>query len=487
MSHLSRMYRDGFGLMTDLYQLTMAYGYWKTGLYRRNAVFHLFYRKNPFDGNYAIVCGLELVVDFLNNLRFSAEDVQYLGGLKGDDGKSLFNEGFLNYLQRMEFNCDIDAIPEGTVVFPHEPLLRISGPIIQAQLIETALLNLVNFSTLIATKSARIVQAAKDDSVLEFGFRRAQGLDGAITASRAAFIGGCHATSNVIAGRLYGIPVKGTHSHSWVMCFDDEITSFRRYAEAMPNNCIFLVDTYDTIEGVKNAVAVGREMRKSGKEFSGIRLDSGDLAGLSIEARRMLDEAGFENTAIIASNDLDEYLIRELKEKGARITVWGVGTRLATAHGQSALGGVYKLAAFQEENGGRWDYRLKLSEQAIKISNPGVLQVRRFFQKDGKPAGDQLYNIHDENIQDAVYNIETNEENQFHGMQFENLLQPVFRNGKLVYNLPAISDIRSRSIAQQELFRGAPRQGYALGLEPQLHKLKSSLIRARESGSGKSE
>jgi nicotinate phosphoribosyltransferase len=387
---LSRIYRPAFGLLTDLYQLTMAYGYWRQGLHDREAVFHLFYRRAPFDGHYAFASGLETALDLLENFRFEAEDVQYLGGLRDGRGQALFPEPFLNYLQRMRFTGKVEALPEGSPAYPFEPMLQITAPLLQAQLIETALLNIINFSTLITTKAARIVAAAQGDPVVEFGLRRAQGIDGGLTASRAAYIGGAAGTSNVWAGRFYGIPVKGTHAHSWVMVYGDELASFRAYAEAFPGNCIFLVDTYDTLEGVRNAIRVGRELRQQGYEMNGIRLDSGDLGELSKAARQLLDAAGFPEVSIVASNDLDEYRIRELKNNGARIGVWGVGTRLATAYDQPALGGVYKLAALRHPEG-YWQYRLKKSEQLIKINNPGRLQVRRYRNAAGVPAGSILY------------------------------------------------------------------------------------------------
>jgi nicotinate phosphoribosyltransferase len=277
-THLSRIYRPDFGLLTDLYQLTMASGYWQRGLHGRRAVFHLFYRRAPFGGRYAIAAGLELAVDLIRRLAFSVDDIQYLGALTGSDGRPLFSESFLNYLQRLRFTGDVYAVPEGTIVLPHEPILRIEAPLPEAQLIETGLLTLINFSTLIATKAARVADAAGSDEVFEFGLRRAQGIDGALTASRSAYLGGCHATSNVWAGRYYGIPVRGTHAHAWVMTFDDERAAFREYAAAMPNNCVFLVDTYDTLEGVANAIEIGRELRAQGRPWAGIRLDSGDLA-----------------------------------------------------------------------------------------------------------------------------------------------------------------------------------------------------------------
>lgn len=470
-------------LLTDLYQLTMAYGYWKSGLYNREAVFHLFYRKNPFKGQYAICSGLEMVIDYLNNFRFSVQDIQYLGRLKGADGKALFDESFLNYLQRLQFSCDIDAISEGTMVFAHEPLIRVKGPLLQCQLIETALLNMVNFSTLIATKAARIVQAAKGDTILEFGLRRAQGVDGGLIASRAAYIGGCHATSNVLAGRIYDIPVKGTHAHSWIMCFEDELTAFQQYADTMPNNCIFLVDTYDTIEGVKNAIQVGKILRKKGHEMLGIRLDSGDLADLSKAARQLLDEAGFPNAAVVASNDLDEYKVKMLKEKGATISVWGIGTRLVTAYDQAALGGVYKLAAIKNEQD-EWDYKVKLSEQAIKVSNPGILQVRRFSAK-GIPIGDVIF---DKEMMetDTPQMIPFKKEKplSFPSEHSENLLKPIFKRGKQVYSSPSIHDIRQNTLEQLSLFQNVDLDNYPTGLEKNLWEKKKELVEKFKSSRG---
>src|SRR5215213_2354655 len=353
------LYGQSLSLLTDLYQLTMAYGYWKLGRGEQEAVFHLTFRKHPFAGGFTVACGLHAVIDYLRALRFDESDVGYLATLKGNDGRPLFDRKFLDYLRDMRFTCDIDAIPEGTAVFPHEPLVRVKGPILQAQIIETPLLNLVNFQTLIATKAARVCLAARGEPVLEFGLRRAQGIDGALSASRAAYVGGCAATSNVLAGRLFGIPVKGTHAHSWVMSFEDEREAFQEYAEALPNNCVFLADTYDTLEGVRRAAEVGKKLRARGHEMVGIRLDSGDLAYLSIEARKILDEAGFPRAAILASNDLDENLIASLKEQGAKVNVWGVGTKLVTAYDQPALGGVYKMAAIRAKDGKAWEHKVK--------------------------------------------------------------------------------------------------------------------------------
>ncbi len=355
----------------------MAYGYWRTGTAEKQACFQLVFRKNPFGGGFAVACGLAPAVEYIESLRFQDDDLDYLAGIEGNDGRPLFAVGFLDHLRTLSFHCDVDAVPEGTVVFSQEPLVRVTGPLLAAQLLETPLLNLINFQTLIATKAARLRLAAGDDPILEFGLRRAQGIDGGLAAARAAYAGGCDGTSNVMAGKIYGIPVKGTHAHSWVLSFDSELEAFEAYAGAMPNNCVFLVDTYDSLQGVRHAVEVGRKLRERGHEMIGVRLDSGDLAWLSREARRILDEGGFPQAQILASNDLDETLIADLKRQGAAIGVWGVGTRLVTAYGDPALGGVYKLTAVRGP-GGDWEDRVKISEQTAKTTNPGILQVRRF-------------------------------------------------------------------------------------------------------------
>jgi nicotinate phosphoribosyltransferase len=460
----------------------MAYGYWKTGRHDQQAVFHLFFRNHPFGGGFTVAAGLATVVEYLEELRFDPEDLAYLAGLRGNDERPLFEPEFLDYLATLRLTCDVHGVPEGTIVFPHEPLLRVTGPLLQAQLLETALLNIVNFQTLVATKAARVVLAARGESVLEFGLRRAQGIDGALAASRAAYIGGCYATSNVLAGRLFGIPVRGTHAHSWVMCFDDELESFRAYAKAMPNNCVFLVDTYDTLEGVRHAIEVGQEMRRQGHEMIGIRLDSGDLAWLSIEARRMLDEAGFPKATIVASNDLDEHIIASLKDQGATIGVWGVGTRLITAYDQPALGGVYKLAAVRDAQGG-WQYKVKLSEQAIKVSNPGVLQVRRYSQ-GGEAIGDVIFDeqfpIHGDCTMVDPMDM-THRKLIPAGAASEDLLTPVSCRGKCVYRLPSLEQSRQLLQGQLKMFHAGvkrfvhPHQ-YPVGLELGLHERKSKLI-----------
>jgi nicotinate phosphoribosyltransferase len=479
----SELYRQSLALLTDFYQVTMAYAYWKTGTADREAVFHLSFRHNPFVGGFSVACGLEYAADWLRSLRFAEDDIAYLASLTSDDGAPMFEPAFLDYLRATEFACDVDAVPEGTVVFPHEPLVRVQGPIVQAQLLETALLNMVNFQTLIATKAARVCLAAQGEPVLEFGMRRAQGLDGALAASRAAYVGGCAATSNVLAGKLFGIPVKGTHAHSFVMLFDDETQAFKEYARAMPRNCVLLVDTYDTLEGVRHAVEVGRWLREQGHELTGVRLDSGDLAYLSKEARKILDAGGFPQTAIVASNDLDERLIQSLKDQGATISVWGVGTRLVTGGDQSALGGVYKLAAVRAP-GGAWQHRIKLSEQAIKVSTPGVLQVRRYSNDVGFQA-DMIWDVLGPAPSAAPVMIDpmdpTRRKRITAGLTGEDLLRPIFRGGRPVWEPPPLADVRAR--ARDQLARchaGLKRfdnpHRYPVGLERSLYDLKTRLV-----------
>jgi nicotinate phosphoribosyltransferase len=486
---INRLYDTSLGLLTDLYQLTMAYGYWKSGKAEQEAVFNLYFRKHPFEGGYTIACGLSSVIDYLNDYNFDDEDLNYIASLTGADGGVLFENGFLEYLRSMKLTCSVDAVPEGTVVFPNEPLLRVQGPILQCQLLETPLLNLINFQSLVATKASRMRLVAKEDVLLEFGLRRAQGPDGGMTASRAAYIGGADATSNILAGKLYGIPVKGTHAHSWVMSFDSELESFETYAKYLPNNVTLLVDTYNSLNGVQNAIKVGHQLRERGYELSGIRLDSGDLAYLSIEARKLLDDAGFENTSIVASNDLDEYIMDSLKIQGAKINVWGIGTKLVTAYDQPALGGVFKLAAIKNESG-KWDYKLKLSEQAIKISTPGIQQVRRFSDAKGF-VSDMIFSMENQ-LTGKVTMVDpydfTRNRSFPESMTYEDLLVPVFSNGELVYTLPSIHETRKRVQEQLSRFhKGIKRfvnpHTYPVGLEKELFEMKTELIvklRSRE-------
>ena len=477
------LYNHSLTLLTDFYQITMAYAYWKNGIAERESVFNLYYRENPFGGGYAVTCGLDYIVDYLEHFKFLKSDIDFLSTIKSKSGVPLFEDAFLKYLADLKFTCDVDAIPEGSLVFPHEPIVRVIGPVLQCQIIETPLLNIVNFQTLVATKASRIAYAAKNEPVLEFGLRRAQGVDGAIAASRAAYIGGCSSTSNVLAAKLFDIPVAGTHAHSWIMTFDSEKEAFMAYADALPDNCVFLVDTYDTLEGVRNAVEVGKILRKQGKEMIGIRIDSGDLAYFSQQARKILDEEGFENAQIIASNDLNEKLIQSLKMQDAKISVWGIGTKLVTAYDQPALGAVYKLSAIRDKKG-RWEHKLKLSEQSIKVNNPGIQQIRRYYQ-DGKMIADMIYDI---NIgtkrKNTIYHpVDTTkrkilDENK---VEFNDLLIPVFRKGKKKYKFPGIPAIKNKVEGEIKSIHGGIKRFenphiYPVGLEETLHNKKMNLI-----------
>ncbi len=482
---LMSLNRQAPALLTDLYELTMAYALWQNGFADTEASFTLSFRTNPFHGGFAVFCGLGHIIDYVLKLRFDDEDLQYLGTLNGHDGERLFSREFLHYLRDLQFAVDIEAMEEGTVVFAHEPLVRVSGPIIPAQILETALLNLVCFPTLVATKAARIKLAAHGQPVYEFGLRRATGMDGGITASLASYLGGFDGTSNVLAGKLYGIPVKGTHAHSWVMAHDSELKAFSDYARALPNNCVFLVDTFDTISGVGHAIEVGRQLRENGHKLIGIRLDSGDLAYLSVEARRLLDEAGFQDTQIMASNDLDETIIESLKDQGASIDTWAVGTKVVTANGQPSLGGVYKLSAIRHP-GGKWRYVIKLSEQVVKVSNPGVLQVRRFFHGTGSERfiADMIFNeLEPPGIKNMIVDPLdfTRRKTIQSGCQYTDLLKPIFKGGKLVYEYPSFTSVKEHVRDQLSGFHPGikrlinPHQ-YPVGLEAGLHALKTELI-----------
>src|SRR6266566_702651 len=466
-------------LTTDLYEVTMAYGYWKAGVSNHEAAFHVTFRHNPFGGQFTVACGLATAIDFLRMFHFTETEIAYLASQRGNDGKPLFDSGFLDYLRDLRLTCDIDAIPEGTLVFPNEPLIRVSGPVAQCQLLETTLLNILNFESLIATKAARVCLAAKNDPVIEFGLRRAQGVDGGLTASRAAYIGGCAGTSNLQAGERFGIPVSGTQAHSWIMFFENEKDAFERYASAIPNNCVFLVDTYNSIDGVRHAIDVARQLRKNGHEMIGVRLDSGDRVTLSIEARHMLDDAGFTNAKIVCSGDLDEHVIADMKQRGARIDMWGVGTKLTTGQPDAALGGIYKLGAVRHP-GGQWQYRIKLSDEAAKTSCPGLLQVRRFQQPDGRFIADAIYEIdHRVSKPCVIVDLQTEQETEIPAnMEYSDLLVPIFRKGELIYQVPDLA--ASRECTRHQLSRLPPEiasldnpPGYPVGLEKSLHELRS--------------
>ncbi len=477
------MYKDSLvptysPLLTDFYQLTMAYGYFQHNMHEREAVFHLLFRTHPFNGQYALNAGLGNVVDYLNQWQFAADDIAYLATLKNKHNLPLFPADFLDYLRDLHFTCDVDAIPEGNIVFANAPLLRIQGPLLQCQLLETPLLNLINFQTLIATKASRICKAAAGEPVIEFGMRRAQGADGALSASRAAYIGGCVATSNTLAGKCYDIPVRGTHAHSWVTAFDSELAAFTAYADVLPDHCVLLVDTYNTLKGVEHAITVGKKLREHGADLLAIRLDSGDLADLSIKARRMLDAAEFQHTGILASNLLDEYVIADLKKQHAAISSWGVGTHLATAYDQPALDGVYKLSALRDAKG-EWQYKLKLSEQAIKISNPGRHQVRRFF-RDEQYIADVIYDLSlgISDVPTAVTIADTTK--AWHFDDYDacvDLLQPLFKQGVMVQPQPSLADIRNCALAETAFyFATSNEKPYPVLLEKKLADLKNELI-----------
>ncbi|HSX04591.1 MAG TPA: nicotinate phosphoribosyltransferase [Rhabdochlamydiaceae bacterium] len=481
-NYFKDLYQGAFSLLTDLYELTMAYGYWKEGMVDREAVFHLSFRKQPFKGPFAIAAGMEIALDYLQQFQFTDSDLEYLEAQKGENRKPLFEKKFLDYLKNWKLQLDVDAMAEGTVVFPHQPLLRVQGPILQAQIMESILLNIINFQSLIATKAARICWAAKSDPVVEFGLRRAQGIDGAVSASRAAYIGGCESTSHVLAGKLFDIPVKGTMAHSWVMAFEDEKKAFSAFAEAEPNNCIFLVDTYNSIQGTKHAVEVAKELKAKGMKFLGVRLDSGDLTYLSIEIRKILDEGGFPDAKIMASNELDENLISDLKHQGCLVNLWGVGTNLVTGKDQSALDGVYKLSAVKDEKG-NWQYKLKTSETMAKVTTPGISQVRRYYNDRGNVT-DMLYDIHLK--MDAPPTIfDFSDPAMFKEVKSEwkwrDLLIPMMRKGKSIYMHPTLEKMRANT--QEELSKFSPRmrrflnpQPYFAGIEKNLYQFKLNMI-----------
>ncbi len=448
-------------LLTDLYELTMAQGYWSAGLSKMEGVFHLFFRKKPFGGSLAIAAGLETALELLEKFQFSSSDLSYLATLRGSHEKPLFEPRFLDELARFKLTCDIDAAPEGTPIFPYEPLLRVQGPLLQAQLLESLLLNVINFQTLIATKASRVCLAAAPDPVIEFGLRRAQGINGALSAARAAFIGGCSSTSNVMAGKLFNIPVKGTHAHSWVMAFPSEIEAFEAWGKAMPHNLVFLLDTYDTLKGAHHATQVAKKLKLPN---FGVRLDSGDFAILSQEVRKILDSSGFPHAQIMASNELDETVITDLKRQGARIDIWAVGTHLVTGQTQPALDGVYKLSAIRPSTTAPWIYKLKRSEQTAKVSDPGLLQVRRMTNFSG----------------DVIYNMAA-PHTQFNAESYD-LLTPVLRNGKRVAPSRSLHEIQKYATEQQNHLKPSIRrflnpEPYSVIYDQPLSDLKAKLLR----------
>ena len=468
-------------MMTDLYQLTMMHGHFMRNA-KEEAVFDLFFREPTGNSSYAIVAGLEQAIEYIRDLKFTEEDIAYL------DGLHLFSQEFLEYLKDFSFTGDLYAIPEGTPVFPGEPLIRVKATIIQAQLLETALLTIVNHQTLIATKANRVCYAAGENgTVMEFGLRRAQGPDAGIYGARAAMIGGCVGTSNVLTGKMFDIPVLGTHGHSWVMSFDSELEAFRSYADTYPDACLLLVDTYDTIrQGIPNAITVFKELRAKGHEPLGIRIDSGDLAYLSKKARAMLDEAGFPNATITASSDLDEEVIFDLRAQGAKIDTWGVGTRLITSQNAPSLGGVYKLSAL--EKNGEMIPKIKLSENKGKITNPGYKKVLRIYDKAKHKALADLICLDEEQYDETkpltIFDpVDTWKKLRLTNYTLRELLVPVFVRGKQVYHSPCLQDIcayakQEMQTLWEEYKRLTKPHLYKVDLSEQLYELKQALIEA---------
>lgn len=480
--------REGLALLTDFYELTMMAGYLKEGRTEQLVCFDYYFRNLPPHAGFAIAAGLEPFLDYLEKLSFTESDVQYLESLK------VFDSEFLQFLARFRPRCHVRAVAEGTVVFPNEPLIQITGTIFETQLIETALLNFLNYQTLIATKTARICLAANGEPVMEFGLRRAHGPDGGVSGSRAAYIGGCTSTSNVLAGKIYGIPLSGTHAHSWVMSFPSELEAFRAFARNYPDRCILLADTYDTIaSGVPNAITVFKELHAQGYQTRpGIRLDSGDLAKLSKAAYKLMRDAGFEDPLIVASNDLDEDLIADLKRQGAKINAWGVGTHLITAHDSPALNGVYKLVAICEN--GEWQPRIKISSNLEKATDPGRKRLVRYFNANNEPVGDVMC-LDDEswpthpasNNPDGLSiigrhrtrpHLHTRMNGISHGI---GLLEIVFENGRRVAPSPSIESIRKYAQAQihqlpEEFKRLRNPEVYRVMLSEAMGKLKEGML-----------
>src|SRR3990167_2050728 len=445
-------------LLTDYYQLSMAYGYWQSGIHNQEAVFHLFFRRNPAHGDYVVASGLESVVEFLNQFQFTDDDIDYIKSLNNP----IFSNDFLKYLKTLRFTGDIDAVPEGSVVFPNEPLLRIKAPLLLCQLLETPIINLINFSSTVATIASRMRTIVGDDLLLEFGLRRAQGPDGGLTASRAAYLGGFDATSNMLAGKHFNIPVSGTMAHAWIMAFDSELTAFEEYARSLPDNVILLVDTYDSRTGVDHAILVAKQLKKQNRKLNGVRLDSGDLSILSHIAREKLNVAGFSDVKIYVSGDLTEEKITDLKLNGAPIDGWGVGTHLSTASAQPALDMVYKLSAIQKNSA--WQYKLKRSDNQRKTSDPGILQVRRYFQEK-KWLRDLIYYVDLGILQTEKNSTE----------QSQDLLMPLFINGKLLNKQPTLSQKRNYCREQIKEFNASKGTGYSVQRDSHLLALKETL------------
>ncbi len=467
-------------MLVDFYEFTMANGYFVEGFKDQIAYFDMFFRKVPDDGGFAIMAGLEQLIEYIKNLQFDDGDIAYLRS------KGIFDEGFLEYLRNFEFSCDVWSMPEGTPIFPMEPIVTVRGPIIEAQFIETMLLLTINHQSLIATKANRIVRAAGGRSVMEFGSRRAQGYDGAIFGARAAYIAGCSGTACAISDRSYGIPALGTMAHSWVQLFDTEYEAFRAYAETYPENCILLVDTYNVLQsGIPNAIRVFNEVIiPKGFRPRGIRIDSGDITYLSKKARKMLDDAGFADCTITASNSLDEYIIRDTLMQGAQIDMYGVGERLITSRSEPVFGGVYKLAAI--ERNGEIIPKIKISENIAKITNPGFKQVHRLYSNETGEAIADVMTLFGESIDDQqAYEIfdpeHTWKRKKVTGFTAKPLLVQVFDHGKCVYNSPDVHQIKAYCADQinklwDEVKRFENPHRYYVDLSPELWRMKEELL-----------
>ena len=474
-------------LNTDLYELTMAQGFWESGLNQGEACFNAFFRENPFDGGYAVSCGQGQIADLVENFRFDDDALAYLSEVPAPGGGKLFKKGFIDYLRDFRMHVSVWAPREGDIVFPREPMVRVQGPVVDCQLLETALLNLVNFQTLVATKTARVVTAAQGHAVSDFGLRRAQGPDGGLAVARASYIGGAASTSNVLAGKIYGIPVFGTHAHSWVMAFPTELDAFRAFAKSFPKNCVLLLDTYDVHQGIQNAITVAKEMEEAGERLAAIRIDSGDLAKLTKETREAFDAAGLPYVKISASNDLDEYTIQSLFAQGAPIDSFGVGTKLATCDPQPSLGGVYKLSAVRQTPDDPWSPVIKLSEQAYKRTIPGIQHVRRFLDEAGRPVGDQIV---DDGATIAVDVLDSLTTYDFAGLDSYELLEQIVDNGVRTKEPDSIQVAKER--CRDSLMRLDPAmkrflnpQIYPMGMEPGLAKLRHDLTRKERKASGR--
>ncbi len=463
-------------MMTDLYQLTMMNGYYLQGKANETSVFDVFFRqKNTM--NYVVYAGLDQAIDYIDNLHFSKEDIEYLRSL------NTFHPDFLEYLSKFKFTGDMYSVREGDIVYPQEPIIVVKAPLIEAQLIETALLNIVSHQTLIATKSARIVQAARGKSVVEFGLRRAQGPDAGIYGARASIIGGCNGTSNVLTGQMFNIPVKGTHSHSWVMSFDSELDAFRAFAKVYPDSCLLLVDTYDSVQGIKNAITVFKELKSAGHKPVGIRLDSGDLAYLSKLARKMLDDAGFKDAIVMASGDIDEYLLESLNNQGAKIDVYGVGTKLITSEDMPSLGGVYKMSAI--ERGGKLEPRMKISDSIVKVTNPGFKTLYRLYDKKSGMALADLIALADEKLEKPLtltHETERWKTTTLDDYDVRCMLYKIFDNGKNIYQTPSLDEIVEFAESEKARFwdeykRIDNPQIYKVNLSDKLYDLKHSILK----------